>query len=139
MGYRITSDFLYDVSSSNYRDVGFSSIVSKLVDSMGHAVTLVPSVTAPPYQAFDLADGSGRQLRINLQAPVTFLDGLRAGRKVRKFLVSDVTDGTKVSQNQYRYTYKEGLLTEVVYPSSLGTRRISTIMRAQRSRGVDIH
>jgi RHS repeat-associated protein len=132
-GFRISSEFFFNIRDGRYRDVGFPLVVSKLVDALGHAIELKPSVDQKPFKEYILADGSERTFQIKLSEELTFLDGLNPGGHVRKYLVSEAIDGTKTAYNRFDYRYKPEflpdnskllLLEEVGLPSEPGGRRI---------------
>ncbi|WP_166286517.1 RHS repeat domain-containing protein [Candidatus Nitrosotalea sp. FS] len=125
IGYYVSSDYYYNVQNGGFRDVGFTLLVNTMVDALGHSIKFTPTSKAPPYQEFLLTDGSGRDLRFDLQEERTFLDGLKPGSQVRKYLISGITDDTKNNFNQFSYNYNANhLLTEVDLPSSIGIRKI---------------
>ena len=89
------------------------------VDGLGHQV-LQPLVTAPPYRAYRLADGSGQELRLDLAEKLRYRDGNTSGGYFKTYLVSRVTDETQSVSNSIQYIYNDGLLVEVRYPEHAG-------------------
>ncbi len=124
-GFKITSDYFYNIPESDIRDVGFPLVVSKLVDALGHGIELKPEPGNPPHRAYLLSDLSGREFRLEMERELTFLDGLNLGGLVRKRLVSRVIDGTKGTHNEHNYSYNDSnLLENVIFPSTIGDRHI---------------
>ena len=125
-GFKITSNYFYNIPGSELRDVGFPLVVSKLIDALGHGIELTPVSGDPPYQAYLISDLSGREFRLEMGRELTFLDGLNPGGLVRKRLVSRVIDGTKGDKNEHNYSYNENnLLENVIFPSTIGDRHIT--------------
>jgi len=125
-GFKITSDYFYNIPRSELRDVGFPLIVSKLIDALGHRIELKPTPGDPPHLAYVLSDGSDRNFKLEMGKEFTFLDGLNPGGLVRKQLVSKVIDETKRDHNEHNYSYKENVLLEnVIFPSTIVDRHIT--------------
>ena len=123
--FRISSEYFYNIQGAEYRDVGFPLIVTRVVDALGHGIELKPSPSGPPYTKYVLSDRSGREFYLDLDQELTFLDGLNPGGRVRKHLVSKVTDATKGVYNQFHYKYNaENLLEEIMFPSTIGNRYV---------------
>lgn len=119
--FRVSSTCFFNVSDDRYRDVGPPLLVTKVIDALGHLIELQPTGGAPPFTEFLLVDGSGRTIDIKLGAHLTFPDGLKRGREIRKHLVSQIIDGTRGEYNSIDYSYDlANRLERVAYPSSLG-------------------
>jgi YD repeat-containing protein len=122
---RINSTYFFNIVGNSYREVGCPLLVTNMADALGHQIDLRPTATAPPYNSYVLSDGSGRELTLELNRELTFPDGLKTGRQVRRFLVSRVVDTTRPSYNTIDYTYgADNLLDDVTLPSSLGHRHV---------------
>ena len=125
-GFKIISDYFYNIPKSDIRDVGFPLVVSKLIDALGHSIELKPAPGDPPHLAYVLSDDSGREFRLEMGKELTFLDGLNPAGLVRKRLLSKMIDLTKEDHNEYNYTYTDNnLLENVIFPSTIGDRYIT--------------
>ena len=124
--WSISSALYFDVTGPGSRDVGFPLMVMSSVDALGHYIQLAPAAGAIP-QSLELSNGAGQRIALALGRMSSYPDGLDPGGTVWRHAVTAVTDETKAGYNQYAYHYDQPgqLLTEVIFPSSIGNRSIA--------------
>lgn len=98
-------------------------MVVKIVDALGHTISLDPApggAPAPP-PAYLLQDGSGRSISLQLGVDLSWIDGLDQRGLVRAPLISSAQDRTKAANNVITYGYDaDGLLADVTFPVEPG-------------------
>jgi RHS repeat-associated protein len=121
-GHKYTSEYGYQqfIDTDGLRETNVQTLMSLVVDGLGHALSFQPVAAEPPYRSYRLSDGSGRSFRLDLGVFATFLDGDNPGGKAKTYLVSQVTDETRPSANVLAYQYDQERLIQVSYPGQGG-------------------
>jgi RHS repeat-associated protein len=117
---RYTSRYFYRdfMDRDGMREVSFPSLVDLELDALGHRIRLAPVEAAPPFRTYVMADDSGRELALEMQAFATYLDGDLPGRQVKTLFASRLVDRTKERDNEISYEYNDGMLVGATYPTS---------------------
>ncbi len=109
--FYLSSDYFYNENQNQYHDVGYPLLVTKIIDCLGHKLTLRPTQVDPPYREYELFDDSTlpnpleRKFVIKLEEELTYIDGLENSRLCRKNIVSQVIDKTKTNHGTFDYQY----------------------------------
>jgi RHS repeat-associated protein len=119
MGRKFTSQYGYQQyrDADGLRETNVQTVLSDVIDGLGHVVTFRPVSAEPPFREYRLTDGTGRSLRLDLNHPVSYLDGDRPGGKVEVYFITRVTDETRPNRNVIYYKYDGDRIIEVSYPS----------------------
>src|SRR6266566_2136925 len=121
MTRKFTSEYAYDdVELGGARETTVPTLLTEIMDALGHNVSFHPVDGGPPYAAYRLSDGAGRSLRLELNDFVTYPDGNRPGSKVKTRIVTRVVDEIRGANNVIEYGYEKGRLSQVVYPGLAG-------------------